>query len=243
MLSESFIIGKIAVWKLGFKNQYVIYNGHHYPWIFYDFRYKWCESENWYYSELDPSKESQYIAETGTTVVIRIVVPFNGFYEVLGSSNSNQLDMQIRAINGYSNFTAPFIAPIPYVIDPSDYPVIVVNASDWSQIQTIDIPASNFLPTPSVPEFSWLIILPLFILILSFIVLIRNRKWINVNCYGNDKKRNDEFSYSSFSQSSQLQSQPQSSFSSSSKIIILTIPENHFSNQIAVSVLISPISI
>jgi hypothetical protein len=51
-------------------------------------------------------------------------------------------------------------------------------------------PTNNPTPTPSptVPEFSWLTILPLLILILSFVVLIRKRKWASGNCYGNDKK-------------------------------------------------------
>jgi len=160
--------------EIGVQNQYVISNGYDHPWIFYDFRYKWHESENWYYFKLDPSKEGQYIAETGTTGVTRIVVHLNRFYEILGSSNSYQLEMQIRAINGYSNYTSS----VPqYGIDPNDYPVVVVNASDWSQTQTIEIPASSIMPTPSpsVPEFSWLMTLSLFILILSFVVLIRKR--------------------------------------------------------------------
>ena len=43
-------------------------------------------------------------------------------------------------------------------------------------------------PSPSIPEFSWLTTLTLLILIISFVVLIRKRKWASGNCYGNDKK-------------------------------------------------------
>lgn len=64
-------------------------------------------------------------------------------------------------------------------------------SSGWSNTQTITIPETyasaspspNPTPTPTVPEFVWLIILPLFLSILSFVVLIRKRKvsWVNVN--------------------------------------------------------------
>ena len=161
--------------EIGVQNQYVISNGHDHPWIFYDFRYKWHESENWYYFKLDPSKEGQYIAETGTTGVTRIVVPFDRFYEILGSSNSYQLEMQIRAINGYSNYTSS----VPqYGIDPNDYPVVVVNASDWSQTQTIEIPASSIMPTPSptIPEFPYLTTIPLLLSVLAVALAFRIKK-------------------------------------------------------------------
>ncbi len=163
-------------------NQYVIDNGHDYPLIFFDFRYKWHESTNWIHPEPDPTKNGQYIIETGTTGVTRTIVPLNSYYEILGSSNSHLLDMQIRAINGYSNFTAPFVAPIPYIIDPNDYPVIAVNTSDWSNTHTITIPETSTStsptpnPTPTVPEFSWLMILPLFIFTLSVALLVRLKK-------------------------------------------------------------------
>jgi|WetSurMetagenome_2_1015567.scaffolds.fasta_scaffold60383_3 hypothetical protein len=69
--------------------------------------------------------------------------------------------------------------------------------SDWSNIQTISIPdgsvtistspnptlsptsPQNPTPTPTVPELSWLIILPLFLSILSIVVLNRKRSFFH----------------------------------------------------------------
>jgi hypothetical protein len=48
--------------------------------------------------------------------------------------------------------------------------------SNWSSIQTITIPASSSSPTPSVPEFCWLMMLPLFLSIIFIVVLFRKRK-------------------------------------------------------------------
>lgn len=158
------------------QNQYVIDNGHDYPWYFYDFRYKWHESDNWYHPEADPTKKGQYVPESGTVGVTRIVVPLNRYYEILGNSNSHLLDMQIRVINGYANFTDPVIPP--HGISFNDYPVIVVNTTDWSQIQTIEIPASSIPPTPSpsVPELSWLIVVPLLLSAFAIAIITRHRK-------------------------------------------------------------------
>jgi hypothetical protein len=82
--------------------------------------------------------------------------------------------------------------------------------SDWSNTQTMSIPdsavstaapsptssnpttAPTSTPTPSVPEFSWLMIPLLFLSMLSIVVLIRKRKFLSQkqtifieNFYGN----------------------------------------------------------
>ena len=54
---------------------------------------------------------------------------------------------------------------------------------DWGDIAIDAAPTTTPTPTPPVPELSWLMILPLFLSILSFVFLIKKRKisWINVN--------------------------------------------------------------
>jgi hypothetical protein len=54
-------------------------------------------------------------------------------------------------------------------------------ASDWSSTQTVTLPAdyssnSSLFHPPTVPEFSWLILLPLFIFLLSIAVTVRSRR-------------------------------------------------------------------
>jgi hypothetical protein len=121
------------------QNQPIIPNGHDTAGIFYDFRYKWHESTNWYHPEPDPTKwRRQYIAEIGTTGITRLADPPNKFYIILGDSNSHELDYQIRAINGYQNTTYPWVPPIG--IESGDNPVIIVNTSEWSETVTITLP-------------------------------------------------------------------------------------------------------
>jgi hypothetical protein len=91
------------------------------------------------------------------------------------------IDFQVQTMEG---FHTPW-EPLPV---PSGTSQFTGTASDWSSTQTITIPADSVSPSPTVPEFSWLTTLPLLILILSFVVLIRKRKWANGNCHGNDKK-------------------------------------------------------
>jgi hypothetical protein len=48
--------------------------------------------------------------------------------------------------------------------------------SGWSSTQTITIPASSSSPSPSVPELSWLVIIPLMVAMLSVALILRHRK-------------------------------------------------------------------
>jgi hypothetical protein len=130
--------------QIEIKNQPVIPNGHDTSGIFYDFRYKWHESASWYHPEPNPTEwKRQYISEIGTTGVTTMVGSPNSYYEKLGNTSSQELDLQIRAINGYQNTTFPFP---PISIEPGDNPIIVVSASDWSPTQTITLPAYSVIP-------------------------------------------------------------------------------------------------
>jgi len=103
-------------------------------------------------------------------------------------SPNGTVDIRVKAITGY------------YSVDNS-YPwpgrsfLNTVSESDWSNTQTISIsdgsvsvstspdPAQSQTPTPtpSVPEFSWLMILPLFAFVLFYVVLVRFRNRLNKN--------------------------------------------------------------
>jgi hypothetical protein len=77
--------------------------------------------------------------------------------------SGSQLDFRVRAIIG--GWFPPVLNS--YINLPLNF---ISENSSWSTPQTITIPASSASgspsPTPTVPEFSWLMILPLFIFIL-----------------------------------------------------------------------------
>ena len=127
------------------QNQPIIPNDYDSAGIFYTARYKWHESANWYPPE-SIKNNSKYIGQRGNSDTTEWVISTNSFYELLGASNSNQLDYQILAINGYKNITYPYGPPIGQ--EPGDYPVVIVNTSGWSNTQTITIPEGQ-TPTPS----------------------------------------------------------------------------------------------
>lgn len=130
------------------QNQPVIPNGHDSAWIFFDFKYKWHESAEWYHTEPDTTKwERQYIGERDATGTSRMVGSPNSYYQILGDTSSHQLDYQVRAINGYLDESVPFAPPIG--IDPNDTPVVVVNTSEWSDTFTITLP--DYKPLDSTP--------------------------------------------------------------------------------------------
>ena len=85
----------------------------------------------------------------------------------------SQLDFRVQAIAGSRLMT-----------DPHDPNLILAigSESDWSSMQTVTIPENNSsTPTPTVPEFSWLMILSLFLSILFIVVLFRKRKLSDSN--------------------------------------------------------------
>jgi hypothetical protein len=98
---------------------------------------------------------------------------------------NDQVDFQVEAMIGYVHRTIGFM---------SWY--FTGESSDWSPTQTITIPTSSISPTPNptsspiptqtanpsptVPELSWLVIIPLMISILSIAVVLRHRKTAKV---------------------------------------------------------------
>lgn len=93
---------------------------------------------------------------------------------LLWNFTSNILNFQVEALIGYS-----------YTVIGSE-PTFKGTVSDWSPIQTITIPASSVSPnptstitptsTPTIPELSWLMIVPLLLSMFSVTVVLRYRK-------------------------------------------------------------------
>jgi hypothetical protein len=92
-------------------------------------------------------------------------------------SNSGEVAFQVQAMIGHRDRGAFQNGFIPYVL--------VGETSDWSNTQTITLPASSKSPSPtatsSVPELSWLVIVPLLLIVFVIIMIVRLRKTANLN--------------------------------------------------------------
>ena len=90
---------------------------------------------------------------------------------------SGEVAFQVQAMIGHRDRGAFKNGFMPYVL--------VGETSDWSNTQTITIPASSASPSPTatstVPELSWLVIVPLLSAVFAIIMIIRLRKTINLN--------------------------------------------------------------
>jgi hypothetical protein len=128
--------------QIEIQDQPIIDNGEDTANIFYNIRIKDHDSTDWHYTTVpDPSHGIRgYFMQTGVTGVTRLVSPVEGIKESIGRNDSFQVDYQIEAINGYlgTGLTSGGIPPIGF--DPNSTPVIIVNTSGWSEIQTITIP-------------------------------------------------------------------------------------------------------
>jgi hypothetical protein len=82
---------------------------------------------------------------------------------------SGEVAFQVQAMIGHRDRGAFKNGFMPYVF--------VGETSDWSNTQTITIPESSTSanPSPSVPEFSWLTILPLLLFTPIVLIMIRKR--------------------------------------------------------------------
>ena len=62
---------------------------------------------------------------------------------------------------------------------PPQFPYVVYGeTSGWSNAETITVPSSSASPTPSpsIPELSWLVIVPLLLSVFAVAVILRHRK-------------------------------------------------------------------
>jgi hypothetical protein len=108
-------------------------------------------------------------------------------WQVGNVPQGGQIDVQVQTLIGHDNKhdwgMGQFGEMITYYFE-GEY-------TDWSTTQTVTIDKSTALtptytpysptPTPSVPELSWLAIIPLMVSILSVVVILRHRKAISQN--------------------------------------------------------------
>jgi hypothetical protein len=137
--------------------------------LYYNIHIKGHYSTSWnYYQRYNGSSDGnlrQNYSSSYTTVPINQYMPKEG-----------ALDIQIEAMVGYE---VGVISSVPGA--PGTARVIRGENSGWSNIQTVTIgeTTSNSTPqapTPTIPEFSWLVIVPLLVSLFSVAVLVRYRK-------------------------------------------------------------------
>jgi hypothetical protein len=160
--------------------------------IEYYYRVKDHYSQQWMRNGGDGQLQSD-----SKTTLIEIKTPYPSDYPFDPSlqtflNNSTVLDFQVQAKTGYYLVTQKpgYMPGIPPVGPGNGYTEITFNeseTSDWSNTQTITLsanvplnpspsPNTSASPTPSVPELSWLAIVPLLLSLFSVAVILRNRK-------------------------------------------------------------------
>ena len=139
---------------------------------------------------------AQYINEyavpqskSGNTIITFSVKPTDLYlgsgYDVIGYygiPEGSQLDFQLEANFGHPSQRWISDHPLYPTAGGGFEPAIAYDtASEWSNTQTITIgetASTSPTPTPTVPELSWLAIVPLLLSLLSVAVVIRHRKQV-----------------------------------------------------------------
>jgi hypothetical protein len=148
--------------------------------LYYQIRVKSHYDNSWYYFPDNNAGTDMYFPSDNTDYTIRefdytghsLEYKYGSFIDY---PNDGKVDFQVEAFIGYFNVTN--INPSDLMIRPDD---LIYNytgqTSNWSNSQTITIPASSTSPTPAVPEFSGLSITILFISLLSVTGIILLKK-------------------------------------------------------------------
>ena len=140
------------------------------------------------------SSDSQYTTETYVLGGYNATIPWYYVYSYsLGNvTDGGQVDFRIQAVIGYSTRYNDTFVPDAPAGDPTDpyshHYVLTGQISDWSKTETISIPdgkvtisestspAATLTPTPTIPELSLLIILPLLLTVFSVSLMLKHRK-------------------------------------------------------------------
>jgi hypothetical protein len=140
--------------------------------VFYDIQIGYHLTSDEAYSEVDgyPAQvDSNYT--TITLPLANNTIQMPATYLTLGSKTleiDSPVSIQVQTRIGY-------IVP-----DINSYPktafVFRGELSEWSSAQTITLNQLSDLPSPSVPEFSWLVVLPLLLSSFSIALLVGHRK-------------------------------------------------------------------
>jgi hypothetical protein len=177
--------------------------------LFNAIRWKGHYTNNWYYAQSPNSGENNTyfqassLNETSDSLELVFGVggndpipnmspssPFTGV-ESIGEPGG-QIDFQVMSFIGYYT-TFEGYSPNPIIYPPTVYFVYTGQSSDWSTTETINIPngtvsistsptlTSSPSPTSTVPELSWLAIIPLLASVLGITLMVRRRRVKSIN--------------------------------------------------------------
>ena len=147
--------------------------------LFYDLRWEPHFIQNdWTYYPVIPANvpNSEYVIASQSDYT---VIPIPTSWLPATYSNGTQIDFQVQALIGYDE---PIYASGSTVAGSAGY-LFTGQSSDWSPSQTLIFgeplttsPTQTPVLTPTVPELSWLVIVPLLLSVFSVAVMIRHRK-------------------------------------------------------------------
>jgi hypothetical protein len=153
--------------------------------LYYNFRYKGNYVNNWTYYPENSNGQSVIHYNGGLGYDYEMYPP------IYGASNSDYTLLTL----GLSFLGPPLGQTIPIGVNVNfqaqaligyfnknefGYYILTGESSDWSSTKTITIgetsASTSPTPTPTVPEFSWLAILPLFVSVLFIAFKLRHQK-------------------------------------------------------------------
>jgi hypothetical protein len=144
--------------------------------LFYNFRFKGnYQNESYWKTEPPPSGNFgiYYQASNGAETVISLSLEqmASDYYMTTPAiPDGGQIDFQVQALVGHNVHLDTAVA-------------FDGERSDWSSLQTVTIPATHTspIPTPTVPEFPVLVIVPLLLSLFSIVLVVRHRKTANLH--------------------------------------------------------------
>jgi hypothetical protein len=144
--------------------------------IYYNMRYKGHYESTWKELSWNEGNSGTLVPQSDFQVTV-ISIPSTGY------PNKAQLDFQVQAfVCAYEQVVdSNHMFPISYI----EFAVFADGESGWSSTQTITIGEASTstlrTPTPTVPEFSLLVVLPLIFGVFSIAVILWHRKPISQN--------------------------------------------------------------
>jgi hypothetical protein len=170
---------------------------------YYNFRYKGHYVKDWNYVPFNPNASLPYFLSDSYAVPFQAsnseYTVVSLYFLPLSIISEGQIDVQVQALYGIFD-AVPYGHLVPLPAPTYDF-YFKGDAGGWSNTQTITIgetsastspnptqspintvsptpmPSSTSIttPTPTVPEFSWLVILPLFVFTIVGVVAVRYR--------------------------------------------------------------------
>lgn len=137
---------------------------------YYNIRWKGHFETDWHYAFQANYGSGYFPHSDGVETVFSTDGQYTCGFDIPNAADfgvGDQIDFQVEAMIGYVMDPGPFEAE-----------VFEGQVSGWSGTQTLTIPdtSSSVSPSPTVPELSWLIIVPLLLSVFSVAVIVRYRK-------------------------------------------------------------------